>query len=623
MKLSRIFIPVCAMLFAACTSENDSFVENTETSETPAENVSETSHVVFSATTDEGDNITRATFKNLVMGWESGDQISVIPHKQTTKDKTYANPTMSAVSFDVKEFGGTYNQSAKFEGTISETIDDVYWAVYTKNTTKDYKTSSSRTDGGIFANPRYTHVNTTDNFSGQIPYAQTVLAGKEVDETAMYMTASTTVEDKKFLFKNLTALLKINIKSGDGTTGKKVKYVRFVANDTSAKLTGTFTATIGTEGVAAVTPGTTNNSVLLQANGDALNGTYYISVLPATLNDGFKILLETECTNYSQEIYVRKSSGTITLNRNEIVDLGSYDATATTTSNGVKGIKNSFISDVVDLDFPSATLWSAKNIAGDYVTDAEGNKTLFVDAAGNKKAFVDNVKDFGQYYCWGEDFGFDETPTHADNTNKNNSYTKMSTDISTSALPWLTGRKNYENYKLRYEWNTYKWYLRTTITLNPVMGKYNTTDKSTVLTKDDDIAQIKTNGQYSMPTKDQFDEFKGNTNRSSLVNSGTTTAGFEYKSKLSNKTLWLPAAGVCYGALFDGGDALIVRYSDSFYAHLKKAGANAFYWSKTRYGSDDQQAYCMDTETGGLFSNNNGRDNRYAGRTIRPVYVYK
>lgn len=57
MKLSRIFIPVCAMLFAACTSENDSFVENTETSETPAENVSETTHVVFSATTDEGDNI--------------------------------------------------------------------------------------------------------------------------------------------------------------------------------------------------------------------------------------------------------------------------------------------------------------------------------------------------------------------------------------------------------------------------------------------------------------------------------------------------------------------------------------------------------------------------------------
>lgn len=595
MKLSRIFIPVCAMLFAACTSENDSFVENTETSETPAENVSETSHVVFSATTDEGDNITRATFKNLVMGWESGDQISVIPHKQTTKDNTYANPTMSAVNFDVKEIDGTYKQSAKFEGTISETIDDVYWAVYTNNATKNYKTISSRSDGGIFANPRYTHVNTTDNFSGQIPYAQTVLAGKEVDETAMYMTASTTAEEKIFRFKNLTALLKINIKSGDGTTGKKVKYVRFVANDTGAKLTGTFTATIGDDGVAAVNPGTTNNSVLLQANGDALNGTYYISVLPATLNGGFKILLETECAGYSQEIYVRKSSGNITLSRNEIVDLGSYDATATTTSNGVKGIKNSFISDVVDLDLPSATLWAAKNIAA-------GTQT-----------FVDNVYDYGQYYCWGEDFGFDEQPTEG--TNTRSEYTAMSTNIAGSMI---IARDEYKDRKIRYEWEQYKWCTYTwAVAWIRNIGKYNSTDKLTELSPDDDIAQKKTEGKYSMPTQTQFAEFAANTTKASRAaySSSVSINGFKYTSKLSSKSVWLPAAGVCYGSLFDQGS-----YSwsnDKFYAHQKNVTRNGYYWSKTR-GSDVDYAYCLDTD-----NNNVNSDRRYAGRTIRPVYVYK
>lgn len=595
MKLSRIFIPVCAMLFAACTSENDSFVENTETSETPAENVSETTHVVFSATTDEGDNITRATFKNLVMGWESGDQISVIPHKQTTKDNTYANPTMSAVNFNVKEIGGTYKQSAKFEGEISSNVD-YYWAVYTKNTTdKDYKTSSSRTDGGSRANPRYTHVNTTDNFTGQIPYAQTVLAGKEVDETAMYMTASTTAEEKIFRFKNLTALLKINIKSGDGTTDKKVKYVRFVANDTSAKLTGKFTAKIGEDGIAALTPGTTNNSVLLQANGDALNGTYYISVLPATLNGGFKILLETECAGYSQEIYVRKSSGNITLYRNEIVDLGSYDATATTTSNGVKGIKNSFISDVVDLDLPSATLWSAKNIAA-------GTQT-----------FVDNVYDYGQYYCWGEDFGFDEKPTTTNATNTRDSY--KTTTIN---------RVSYDT-KLRYEWDTYKWapgsrYVSDGLGVYTALGKYNPTDGKTELDPEDDIAQIKTGGQFCMPTGSQITELKENTDRSNRAAYATGSLnGYSYASKLnSNKKLWLPAAGIFYGALFDGGTFIF----SSKTSHQSDVGTYAYYWSKTIYtgGNNYQQAYCLDTNTGGIFSQNNGRDRRYAGRSIRPVY---
>lgn len=527
------------------------------------------------------------------MGWENGDTISVIPHKQTTKDNTSANPTMSAVNFDVKEIDGTYKQSAKFEGTISEDIDDVYWAVYTKNTTKDYKTTSSRTDNGRNTNPRYTHVNTTDNFSGQIPYAQTVLAGKEVDETAMYMTASTTVEDKKFLFKNLTALLKINIKSGGGTTGKKVKYVRFVANDTSAKLTGAFTATIGTDGVATVTPGTGNNSVLLQAEeGYALNGTYYISVLPATLNGGFKILLETECTNYSQEIYVRKSSGNITLKRNEIVDLGSYDATATGTENGAKRINESFISNVVDLDLPSATLWAAKNIA-----------------AGDK-VFVDNVYDYGQYYCWGEDFGFDEKPT-TNATNTRDSY--KTTTIN---------RVSYDT-KLRYEWETYKWapgnsYVSDFLVYT-ALGKYNPTDGKTELDPEDDIAQIKTGGQFCMPTGSQITELKENTSRNNRSPYATgSLSGYSYVSILNpNKKLWLPAAGIFYGALFDGGTFVF----SSKTSHQSDVGTYAYYWSKSIYtgGNNYQQAYCLDTNTGGIFSQNNGRDRRYAARTIRPV----
>lgn len=591
MKLSRIFIPVCAMLFAACTSENDSFVENTETSETPVEDVLETSHVVFTASTDEGDDVTRATFKNLVMGWESGDKISVVQ----SSVKASASE-LKAANLAVKDIEGSSNQTAKFEGDMSVNDNDVFWAVYSKNATQGYNiTSSNRKNVGSIVRPSYVYDYTTNYFSGQIPYAQTVLAGKEVDETAMYMTASTTAEEKIFRFKNLTALLKINIKSGDGTTGKKVKYVRFVANDTSSKLTGTFTSKIREDGIAALTPGTTNNSVLLQAEGDALNGTYYISVLPATLNGGFKILLETECAGYSQEIYVRKSSGNITLNRNEIVDLGSYDATATTTSNGVKGIKNSFISDVVDLDLPSATLWSAKNIAA-------GTKT-----------FVDNVYDYGQYYCWGEDFGFDEQPTEG--TNTRSEYTAMSTNIAGSMI---IARDEYKDRKIRYEWEQYKWCTYTwVVAWIRNIGKYNSTDKLTELSADDDIAQKKTEGMYSMPTQTQFAEFATNTTKASIAaySSSVSINGFKYTSKLSSKSVWLPAAGVCYGSLFDQGS-----YSwstDKFYAHQKNVTRNGYYWSKTR-GSDVDYAYCLDTN-----NDNVNYDRRYAGRTIRPVYVYK
>ena len=598
MKFSRVFIPVCALLFAACTSENDSFVENTSTSETPVEDVLETSHVVFTASTDEGDDVTRATFKNLVMGWESGDKISVVQ----SSVKASASE-LKATNLAVKDIEGSCNQTAKFEGDMSVNDNDVFWAVYSKNATQGYNiTSSNRKNVGSILSPSYVYDYTTNYFSGQIPYAQTVLAGKEVDETAMYMTASTTAEEKIFRFKNLTSLLKINIKSGDGTTGKKVKYVRFVANDTNAKLTGAFTATIGTDGVATVTPGTTNNSVLLQANGDALNGTYYISVLPATLSGGFKILFETECTNYSQEIYVRKSSGNITLNRNEIVDLGSYDATATGTVNGAKGIKESFISDVVDLDLPTATLWAAKNIA-----------------AGDK-VFVDNVNDYGQYYGWGEDFGFDEEPTHDDKSNKRDDYVNMSVRITGSVI---FGGNKYEGKKIRYEWTEYKWCTNSNL-LNATMSKYTSSDKETELSAADDIAQKKTNGKYSMPTQTQFAELSANTTKTNraLYTGGTSDAdnayvnqGYKYTSKLSGKAIWLPAAGSCYGALLDGGTKLFLWSSDPFYAHQKNVGRAGFYWSKTR-GSNEDYAYRFVAN-----DNSVDTDRRYAGCTIRPVLV--
>ncbi len=327
------------------------------------------------------------------------------------------------------------------------------------------------------------------------------------------------------------------------------------------------------------------------------DGTYYIAVLPVTLSKGFTLYLEDVGRNKVVQ-QVANKGGEVIFTRSKVINLGTFNPAA---------YNGKILSNVVDLGLPSGTLWTTKNIA-----------------AGDNNLFVTNEYDYGQYYCWAEDFGYDETPKSG-GTNTTSSYTRTYVGV------WPAGTTYYT--KIQYEWNTYKWQDGSTAPEAKIvglvsynyndLGKYNPNgDGKTVMDVSDDIAHIKSNGKYRIPTKEQFVELGSSTTFASrAAYTGTSNNGYKFTSAVADyetRTMWLPAAGICYGSLADGGDFLRKD------AHRKNVGNNGYYWSNTidtnnsaSGGSHYHYAYCFDIVSNSLTSNNS--DRRYAGRSIRAV----
>lgn len=141
----------------------------------------------------------------------------------------------------------------------------------------------------------------------------------------------------------------------------------------------------------------------------------------------------------------------------------------------------------IDLGLPSGKKWASRNIGADVETDV------------------------GLYFAWGETTGYDIN--------------------GTEKLP--NGGFTWENYTLGDGTNS---------PTASTFIKYNSTDNKTTLDLEDDAAYVNWGGDWRMPTAEDFEELRKNTNVQFVTNynsSGVNGALFTNK-KDNKKKMFLP-----------------------------------------------------------------------------------
>lgn len=351
------------VILSACSSDNDALDNSTSNQQKPATNKAMT----FRASMDGA--ITRTDFNGNNTLWSDKDAISIlntasVPEETNSLDQAYFTITKGVGTKDATFTGGPIKANGN--------DNDSFYAFYPA-------TTLSTSNNGIKA-------------SGSVPTVQTAIKGS-YDQSLHFMSAYST--NATFNFKNVCSLIKITL-----TNNTSVCRVKVVANPTLTNvydqqfkytsITGDFDATIGSEGIASVTATEAKSTYveLRAANDDGTaktdigNGTFYMVVLPATISNGFTLLLEK--TNGT--IYQRISTKVTEFERNKMYDLGSFDCSG--TPNGMTELTN-----VVDLDLPSGTIWATKNV----------NSSSYVIGA-TITGFVANETDIGGYFSFGESY---------------------------------------------------------------------------------------------------------------------------------------------------------------------------------------------------------------------------
>ena len=371
-------LAVFAVALSACSSDNDIVDNNPTNPETP---VSDT-EMSFSAVMDGV--TTRTDFNNNSTIWAEGDQIRILNLATITAPDQSSYPIHGY--FTLKTHTGGYTKEETFTGTIIQSNGDGkddFFAYYPHSCKGAIETVTSGPNKGA----KYIIQ------KGEVPTVQTAIDGS-YDQSLHFMTARS--NNSTFSFKNVCALLKITL------TNSNISRIKVVANpkltnvyDQSfiyTNIVGTFEAAIvNSDGTPEVKLTDTNKKtyVELRAAGDGGSantvigdGTYYMVVLPATLTNGFTLLLEK---SDGSVIYQRVNTKTTAFLRNKMYDLGTYDCSGTPTG-------MTALTDVVDLDLPSGTLWATKNLKSS--DPLVGSATI--------QGFVANETDYGSYFSWGK-----------------------------------------------------------------------------------------------------------------------------------------------------------------------------------------------------------------------------
>ena len=198
----------------------------------------------------------------------------------------------------------------------------------------------------------------------------------------------------------------------------------------------------------------------------------------------------------------------------------------------------------MDLGLPSGTLWATCNIG------------------------AENPEDYGDYFAWGETFGYNMG--------------KTTFDLNT-----------YQHYADNGDEEGFIKYCS-----DSDYGYNGFTDTLTVLQPEDAAAYVNWGSEWRMPSVEQFKELLDNRYTYSEWTTVNGVEGRKITSKKNWKSLFLPAAGYCSGkSLFDTGS-----YGD--------------YWSRTLSTSYPGSAYIL------YFDSSNvdwGRFYRYDGQSVRPV----
>lgn len=362
-------LAVFAIVLSACSSDNDIVDNNSTNQEKPAANKSMTFHASMDGIT------TRTNFNSNNTVWAQGDKISIL----NTADVNEQHPEEGVFNIDAPANGSTYGKEETFSGTkikANGNNNDQFYAFYPADA------------------DNFTNTNGTVKMTATIPTVQKAIADT-YDQSLHFMSAYST--NSTFAFKNVCSLIKITL-----TNNTSVCRVKVVANPTLTNvydqqfnytsITGNFDATIGSDGIASVTATEAKSTyVELRADGDdgtakkvIGNGTFYLVVLPATISNGFTLLLEK--TNGT--IYQRISTKVTKFERNKMYDLGSFDCSG--TPNDMTELTN-----VVDLDLPSGTIWATKNLS----TTRSGFLVYTYT-----HDFVASETDYGDYFSFGEHY---------------------------------------------------------------------------------------------------------------------------------------------------------------------------------------------------------------------------
>ena len=367
MRKRNIYIKTALAAFtvilSACSSDNDALDNSTSNQDKPVSNKAMTFRASMDGTT------TRTDFNGNSTIWSEKDAISILNTASVPKE----SKRDSQADFTISEGVGT--KEATFTGgpiKANGNDNDSFYAFYPA-------TTLSTSGNAIKA-------------SASVPTVQTAIDGT-YDQSLHFMSAYST--NATFNFKNVCSLIKITL-----TNNTSVCRVKVVANPTLTNvydqqfnytsITGNFDATIGSDGTASVTATDAKSTyVELRANGDdgtaktvIGNGTFYMVVLPATISNGFTLLLEkTDGT-----IYQRIGTKITAFERNQMYDFGSFNCSG--TPSGMTELTN-----VVDLDLPSGTLWATKNL--------NSYKTGLTVLTTQVNGFVANETDDGEYFSWG------------------------------------------------------------------------------------------------------------------------------------------------------------------------------------------------------------------------------
>ena len=358
----------------------------------------------------------------------------------------YNATTPANALFDLKSDEYVGQRQGVFDGTITKNAGDKFYALY----------CSTLTGTGA---PTLTASNGSATISATIPSAL-------VDYTAgfhpeyHFMTACTT--DKNFFFKNAISLIKVNL-ADNNYTNFTIRKIHFKANN-GENIAGAFTASIGddgTIGTLTITSGGSSEITISNSDGSALaTGVYYIPVLPNTLAGGFTLSFENTVDG---AIYERSNTKSYTIGKSQIIDLKSFTAQACA--------KEAY----VDLDIRNSSgqkvLWSVENI---YEYGYEG------------------YTDENSFYAWGE-------------TSVKANQGKTGYNATYSWYRSSTSGENNRAYKYGYGGDSNPYSISGgTLTKYNFNSNYGSTDNKRVLDTTDDVAYVKSNGKWRIPSIDDL-----------------------------------------------------------------------------------------------------------------------
>ena len=201
--------------------------------------------------------------------------------------------------------------------------------------------------------------------------------------------------------------------------------------------------------------------------------------------------------------------------------------------------------ELIDLGLPSGTLWANKNVGAETETDS------------------------GQYFQWGDIYGF------------------------------TAGQVTGTCHSKSFDWANYKYSDGTESGTTKYQGTGEGKDGLVTLEAVDDAAIINMHGNWRMPTEAEFTELlNGTTNAWVTDYNGSGVNGRLFTSKANGKTLFFPAAGFC-----DGRSVYYV-------------GSYGYYWSSSLLTSDVIFGRVLYFGSGGCGMNDGYR---YFGFSVRGV----